>query len=229
MAKFISFENAAAQIPDGSTVMIGGVLGCGCPHKLINALVNQGTKNLTIITDDCVGNIGPSDDSYYSVAKLIHNHQVKKIITSYIGSNRDALEQMKSGELEVIFVPTGSLSEMIRANGAGLGGVLTPVGLGTVIENAEHTAGTITIDGKTYLIEKTLHADFALIDGYKVDRRGNIWYKGNSRNFNPLMATAADTVIVEAEHLVEVGTIEPENVMTPFIYVDYIANGGVVK
>lgn len=226
MAKFISIEEAVAKIPNGAVIMVGGFLGCGTPHKLIDALARNGQRDLTLIGNDsgCPG--GPFGESHYGVAKLVHNHQVKKLIVGHIGSNREAIEQMHSGELEVSFVPQGSLSEMIRAAGAGLGGVLTQVGLGTIVENYDHTAGTMELDGKTYLIEKPLHADFALLSGYRVDKRGNIWYKGNARNYNPIMATAADTVIVEADHVVEIGEIEPENVMTPYVFVDYIVDGG---
>lgn len=229
MAKFISVEEAVAKIPDGAVIMVGGFLGCGTPHSLIDALAKSGQRDLTLIGNDsgCPG--GPLGESHYGVAKLVHNHQVKKLIVGHIGSNREAIEQMHSGELEVSFVPQGSLSEMIRAAGAGLGGVLTQVGLGTIVEDYNHTAGTIELDGKTYLIEKPLHADFALLSGYRVDKRGNIWYKGNARNYNPIMATAADTVIVEADHVVEIGDIEPENVMTSYVFVDYIVDGGTER
>ena len=226
MAKFISVEEAVAKIPDGAVIMVGGFLGCGTPHNLIDALAKSGQRHLTLIGNDSGYPGGPLGESHYGVAKLVHNHQVKKLIVGHIGSNREAIEQMHSGDLEVSFVPQGSLSEMIRAAGAGLGGVLTQVGLGTIVEDYDHTAGTIELDGKTYLIEKPLHADFALLSGYRVDKLGNIWYKGNARNYNPIMATAADTVIVEADHVVSVGDIEPENVMTSYVFVDYVVEGG---
>ena len=129
---------------------------------------------------------------------------------------------MNCGAMEVTLVPQGSFAEMIRAGGAGLGGVLTPTGAGTVVEESWHVHGKIVIDGRTYLIERPLRADFALICGYKIDRAGNIWYRGSTRNFNQVMATAAGVVIAEAELLMEIGEIEPENIMTPGILVDYI-------
>lgn len=226
MANLISIEEAVAKIHDGAVIMVGGFLGCGTPHKLIDALAKSGRRDLTLIGNDsgCPG--GPLGEDLYGVAKLVHNHQVKRLIVGHIGSNREAIEQMHSGELEVTFVPQGSLAEMIRAGGAGLGGVLTQVGLDTIVEDYDYVIGRMEIDGKTYLLERPLHADFALLSGHLVDRRGNVWYKGNARNYNPVMATAADTVIVEADHMVEVGDIEPENVMTPYVFVDYIVDGG---
>ena len=226
MANLISIEEAVAKIPDGAVIMFGGFLGCGTPHKLIDALAKSGQRDLTLIGNDsgCPG--GPLGEDLYGVAKLVHNRQVKHLIVGHIGSNREAIEQMNNGELKVTFVPQGSLAEMIRAGGAGLGGVLTQVGLDTIVEEYDYVIGRMEIDGKTYLLERPLHADFALLSGHLVDQRGNVWYKGNARNYNPVMATAADTVIVEADHIVEVGEIEPENVMTPYIYVDYIVDGG---
>lgn len=226
MANLISIEEAVAKIHDGAVIMVGGFLGCGTPHKLIDALAKSGRRDLTLIGNDsgCPG--GPLGEELYGVAKLVHNRQVKRLIVGHIGSNREAIEQMHSGELEVTFVPQGSLAEMIRAGGAGLGGVLTQVGLDTIVEDYDYVIGRMEIDGKTYLLERPLHADFALLSGHLVDQRGNVWYKGNARNYNPVMATAADTVIVEADHMVEVGDIEPENVMTPYVFVDYIVDGG---
>lgn len=226
MANLISIEEAVAKIHDGAVIMVGGFLGCGTPHKLIDALAKSGRRDLTLIGNDsgCPG--GPLGEDLYGVAKLVHNRQVKRLIVGHIGSNREAIDQMNNGELEVTFVPQGSLAEMIRAGGAGLGGVLTQVGLDTIVEDYDYVIGRMEIDGKTYLLERPLHADFALLSGHLVDQRGNVWYKGNARNYNPVMATAADTVIVEADHMVEVGDIEPENVMTPYVFVDYIVDGG---
>ena len=216
MAKFISIAEAAALIPDGATIMCGGFLGCGGAHRIIDALAKKGTKGLTIIAND-------SPPTGYSHAKLIDNRQVKKLIASHVGMNPNVATQMNGGEMEVVLVPQGSLAEMIRADGAGLGGVLTPTGLGTMVAEGKQV---INIDGKDYLLEKPIHADFALLSGYKVDKMGNIWYKGTAKNFSPLMAMAADTVICEAEYMVETGEIEPENVMTSGIFVDYIVDGG---
>lgn len=216
MAKFISIDEAVAMIHDGATLMCAGFLGCGGAHHIIDGLTKKGVKNLTIIAND-------SPPTGYSHSKLIDNKQVKKLIVSHVGMNPNVASQMNSGEMEVVLVPQGSLVEMIRAGGAGLGGVLTPTGLGTIVVQGKQV---VQIDGKDYLLEKPLHADFALLSGYKVDKMGNVWYKGTTRNFAPLMAMAADTVICEAEHVVEVGEIEPENVMTSGIFVDYVVDGG---
>ncbi|MPM14727.1 Acetate CoA-transferase subunit alpha [bioreactor metagenome] len=216
MAKVISIEEAVGLIPDGATIMCGGFLGCGGAHRILDSLAKKGVNNLTIIAND-------SPPTGYSHSKLIDNKQVKKLIASHVGMNPNVASQMNSGEMEVVLIPQGSLVEMIRAGGAGLGGVLTPTGLGTMVAEGKQV---VNIEGRDYLLEKPIRADFALLSGYKVDRMGNIWYKGTTKNFSPLMAMAADTVICEAEHLVEIGEIEPENVMTSGIFVDYIVNGG---
>lgn len=215
MKKHISIEEAVSKIKDGMTVMIGGFLGIGNPHKIIDALVEKGVKNLTLISNDtATPDIG--------IGKLIVNKQVKKIITSHIGTNKETGRQLNEGETEVVLVPQGTLAEQIRNGGAGLGGFLTPVGLGTEVEKGKQK---IEIDGKVYILETPLKADVALIAGSKVDKKGNIYYNKSTRNFNPLMASAADIVIVEAENIVEVGKIDPNNVMTPSIFVDYIVGG----
>jgi acetate CoA/acetoacetate CoA-transferase alpha subunit len=227
MPKFVTVEEAVALIPDGATIMIGGFMGCGNPHKIVDALSKSGKGNFTMISND--GSMLKNPDGteeIYGLAKLIHNKQVKHLIASHVGLNPEVAAQMNSGEMEVTLIPQGSLAEMIRASGAGLGGIITPTGFGTLVEDAWHVAGKIDIDGKRYLIEKPIHADFALISGYRVDKKGNIWYKGTTRNFNVPMATAADTVIVEADNLVETGEIEPENIVTSGVFVDYIVDGG---
>ncbi len=216
MNKVISIEEAISHIKDGMTIMIGGFLGCGSPHRLIDALVEKGVKDLTLICND-------SGFPDIGAGKLVVNRQIKKLIASHIGTNRETGNQMNAGELEVVLVPQGTLAEQIRAGGAGLGGFLTPTGVGTVIEEGKQK---IEIDGKTYLLELPLRADVALIVGHTVDKFGNIVYYGATRNFNTLMATAADTVIVEAENIVEVGEIDPNQVVTPGIFVDYIVGGG---
>lgn len=215
MAKIITALEAADLIHDGMALMVGGFACCGAPHKIIDAIIKKGTKNLTLI-----GNDGGFCD--YGVGLLIHNKQVRKIIASFVGLNPDIPEKMNAGELEVQLIPQGTLAEAIRAGGAGLGGVLTPTGIRTVAAQGKQT---ITVDGREYLLEKPLHADVSLIAGYKIDRAGNIWYKGTMRNFNMVMATAADLVIAEGENIVGIGEIEPENVATPGIFVDYIVEG----
>lgn len=212
MKKIISLKDAVALIKDGSTIMIGGFLGCGAPSQIIDALVESGVKDLTVICNDTVyDGIGWS--------KLIENNQVKEVYASYIGLSKASVQQMNEGKIKINLVPQGSLAEKIRAKGAGLGGVLTPTGIGTIVAEGKEI---VTVDGKEYLLEKPLSADFALIGGSIVDEDGNVFYRGTTKNFNPMMAQAADTVIVEAEKLVKVGEIAPEAVHTPSLFVDYI-------
>ena len=212
MNKFISVKEAADKIQDGMTVMVGGFLGVGNPIALSDALVEKGVKDLTIICNDTAyPEVG--------VGKLITNHQVKNLIATHIGTNNNTIDQMNSGELHVTLQPQGTLAEQIRAAGAGLGGVLTQTGLGTVVENGKEK---ITIDGKEYLLEKPVRADVAIIGANICDESGNLVYKGTSQNFCPLMASAADVVIVEPQEIVKNGDIAPENVKTPSIFVDYI-------
>ena len=219
MPKFVSVQEAAAQVKDGMTVMIGGFLGCGSPHNVINAILESGAKDLTIIAND-------SPKPGFGLASLIDNHRVKRLIASHVGMNQNVADQMNAGEMEVILTPQGSLAEMIRAGGGGLGGVLTQTGLGTPVEDSPLVDRKIEIDGKDYLLMKPLHADVALLGAAKADKAGNVWYKGTGRNFNPLIATAADVVICEADTVVEIGEIEPENVVTQGIFVDYLVDGG---
>ncbi|MTI48458.1 MAG: acetate CoA-transferase subunit alpha [Firmicutes bacterium] len=215
MSKIISIEAAIDNIKDGMTIMIGGFLGVGTPHKIVDALVEKGVKDLTIIANDTAfPEIG--------LGKLIVNKQVKKVIASHIGTNAETGRQMNEKEMEVDLVPQGTLAEQVRAGGSGLGGFLTPTGIGTVVEEGKRK---IEIDGKEYLLELPLRADVALLAGSIVDKKGNIYYNKSTRNFNPLIAMAADTVIVEAEEIVEIGEIDPNNVMTPGIFIDYIVGG----
>ncbi len=212
MKKVVTMEEAIEHVKDGMTIMIGGFLACGSPHKLIDALVEKGVKDLTII-----GN----DTSFVDrgIGRLVVSGQAKKVIVSHIGTNKETGRMMNEGILDVELVPQGTLAEQVRAGGAGLGGVLTPIGIGTpVAEGKDH----LIIDGKTFLLEKALKADVALIFGSKVDEKGNVFYNKATRNFNPLMATAAELVIVEAESLVGVGELDPHLVMTPGLFVDYI-------
>lgn len=226
MAKIVTLKEAVDLIPAGASIMFGGFMGCGNAHKIIDALSKSGKGAFTMICNDAAMAGGPLGEEYYGVAKLIHNKQIKKLIATHVGLNPEVAEQLNAGELELTLIPQGSMAEMIRAGGAGLGGVLTPTGVGTIVEEGEHVHGKIEIDGKEYLIEKPLRADVAIISGYQVDKNGNVWYKGTTRNFNMCMATAADLVIVEADHLVECGQIEPENVVTSGVFVDYIVDGG---
>lgn len=210
MKSIVSAKEAIDLIQDGSTVMVGGFLDCGAPDVLIDELVNQKTGNLTMISNDTTY---PDLDK----GKLIVNKQVKKLITSHIGTNPETGKQMHDGDLEVELVPMGTLIEKIRAKGTGLGGVLTPTGVGTSIEENKKT---MEIDGEKFIFEKPLGADFALIYGTKVDRYGNVSYYGTTRNLNTVMATAAETVIVQADELVD--CLDPNEVVIPGLFVDYV-------
>jgi acetate CoA/acetoacetate CoA-transferase alpha subunit len=226
MPKWVAAAEAAALIPDGASIMVGGFMGCRSPHRILGELAKLGTKNLTLICNDGGMPESPSGEPLYGVAKLLANRQVRKMYGTHVGLNPEVAKQMNEGFLDVSLVPQGSFVEMIRAYGAGLGGVLTPTGLGTIIEQAAHVHSVVEIDGKKYLLERPLGADFCLICGYKVDKAGNIWYKGTTRNFSEAMATAAATVIVEADNVVELGGIPPEDVVTPGMLVDYVVDGG---
>ena len=227
MPKFVSIEEAVKLIPDGASIMFGGFMGCGNAHKFIDALSKSGVKDLTMICNDGSMPGGPMGEDYYGVAKLVHNRQIKKLIATHVGLNPEvAVQSMQEGTLEVVLIPQGSLAEMIRAGGAGLGGVLTPTGVGTIVEDNPFCLGKQTIEGRDYLLMKALKADIALVNAHYVDKAGNMWYKGTTRNFNTVAATAANIVICEADHLVEVGDIEPENVVTPGAYINYIVDGG---
>ena len=224
--KIITLEEAVAMIPDGATIMYGGFLGRGSAHHIIDALSKSGKKDFTIIGNDCGMAQGPNGD-LWGMAKLIHNHQVKHVINSHVGMTPDVAQQnMVEKTLTVDLIPQGSLAEMIRAGGAGLGGVLTPTGLGTIVEDSPYCLGRQTVEGKEYLLMKPLHADVAILNAHMVDKMGNMWFKGMTRNFNPMMATAADLVIVEADNVVELGDIEPENVHVTGACVNYIVDGG---
>ena len=215
MDKFITVDEAVAKIKSGMTLMIGGFLAAGTPNKIVEALSKTDVKDLTIIANDTA-----YPDK--GIGLLITNKQVKKVIASHIGTNPNTIQQLNDKELIVEFSPQGTLAERIRCGGAGLGGVLTPTGLGTVVEEGKQK---LTIDGKDYLLEKPLHADIALIGANISDETGNLIYKGTTQNFNPMMATAADLVIVEAQEVVKIGEIPMENVHTPGIYVNYIVRG----
>ncbi len=210
MKRIVSAKEAVSRIKDGSTVMVGGFLSCGAPDKLIDALVEQNTKNLTMICND-------TSFPHADKGKLIVNKQVKKLITTHIGTNPETGRQMNDGELDVELNPMGTLVERIRAKGAGLGGILAPTGVGTIIEEGKKT---MEVDGKKFIFEKPLGADCALIYGTKVDKYGNVSYEGTTRNFNTVMATAADTVVVQADELVE--CIPPNEVVIPGLFIDCI-------
>jgi acetate CoA/acetoacetate CoA-transferase alpha subunit len=212
-------EEAVAPINDGAVIMVGGFMACGTPEILIDALVKKGVKNLTIICND-----GGFPDR--GVGKLIAAGQVKSLIASHVGLNPEVARRMNTDvaadKLEVTLVPQGTLAERIRADGAGLGGVLTPTGVGTIVADGKEI---IKINGRDYLLEKPLHADFALIRPSKIDKLGNCVFYGTTRNFNPLMATAAGRVIAGAREIVEAGSIDPNAVHLSGIFVNAIVGG----
>ena len=210
MKKVLSVKDAINLIQDGASVMISGFLDCGAPQILVDELVNQNKQNLTMIANDTTF---PHSDK----GKLIVNKQVKKLITTHIGTNPETGRQMQAGEIDVELIPMGTFIEKIRAKGSGLGGVLTPTGVGTILEENKQV---MEIDGKRFIYEKPLGADFALIYGSKVDKHGNVSLYGTTKNFNQVMATAAETVIVQADELVE--TLDPNEVTIPVLFIDYI-------
>lgn len=210
--KVITAREAVEMIPNGATVMVGGFMSCGTPEILMDELVRAGKNELTVIANDS----GVPDKG---IGKLISAKAIRHMITSHIGLNPETGVQMMSGEISVELVPQGTIAEKIRAGGAGLGGVLTPTGNGTEVEDGKQK---MTINGKEYLLELPLQADIALIRGSIVDKSGNIYYRATTKNFNSCMATAAKLVIVAAEKIVEIGELDPDLVMTPGIFVDYI-------
>jgi len=212
MSKAISLTSAVELIPDGASLMIGGFMGCGSPHRILDELIRQGKKNLTVICNDTAR---PT----FGIGKLIVAKAVAKLKTSHIGTNPETQRQMIAGELEVELCPQGSLAERIRAAGFGLGGVLTPTGVGTVVADGKQT---VEVDGKSFLLEKPIKADFALVAAARADYRGNLVYLGTARNFNPIIAMAATTVIAEATEIVPTGALTPDEVVTPHILVDHL-------
>ena len=222
----ITAKEAAAMIPEGATIMCGGFLACGQARAIVKELVASGKGGFTLIGNDMARAVGPMGEEFYGIAELIHNKQVKRVIATHVGMSPEVGEQSAAGTLEVNLIPQGTLAEMIRAGGAGLGGVLTPTGVGTIIEDSPYCLGKYTIKGRDYLMMEPLGADFAVIAGAKIDKAGNVWYKGDTSNFNIVMATAAETVIAEGEEIVELGEIAKEDVRTSGVFVDYVVEGG---
>jgi 3-oxoacid CoA-transferase subunit A len=207
---------AAAMIHEGATVLVGGFGLCGIPETLIGALHAHGTRRLTLVSN----NAGVDG---FGLGILLEARQVKRMVSTYVGENKEFERQFLSGELEVELVPQGTFAERIRAGGAGVGGFFTPTGFGTVVAEGKETRD---IDGRGYVFEKPLRGDFALIKAWKGDRLGNLVYRRTARNFNPVMATAATITIAEVEHLVEPGEIDPDHIVTPGIYVRHVLKGG---
>jgi len=214
----ISAQDAAGKIKEGDSLMVGGFMDCGAPHSILLALMMKGTKNLTLICNDtAVHDLKTGKIS--GVAHLVQKKIFKKIIASHIGANQETQRQMNAGETEVELVPQGTLAEQIRAGGAGLGGFLTPTGIGTEVANGKQI---ILVAHQSFLLELPLKANVAIIKAKRADKAGNLVFNGTARNFNPLMATAASIVIAEVEEIVEIGEINPNDVHTPSIFVDFL-------
>jgi 3-oxoacid CoA-transferase subunit A len=212
-------DEAAALIPDGASILMGGFGLCGIPENLIAALHRRGTTHLTVISNNAgVDNFG--------IGILLRTRQVRKMIATYVGENKEFERQFLSGELQVELMPQGTFAERIRAGGAGIGGFFTPAGYGTLVAEGKETR---TMNGKPFVLEGPLRADFAFVKAWKGDRAGNLAYRRTARNFNPVMATAADVTIAEVEHLVEPGAIDPDHVITPGIFVKYILQGATYE
>ena len=210
--KTVSLERAVELIPDGASVMVGGFMGVGTPERVMDELVRQGRRDLTVIGNDTAR---PGR----GIGKLVSAGVAGKAIVSHIGLNPETQKKMIAGEMDVELVPQGTLIERIRAGGFGLGGILTPTGVGTLVEEGKRK---VDVDGATYLLERALKADFALVEAFLVDYEGNLVYALTARNFNPVIAMAARTVIVDATHIVPVGMISPDHVVTPAVLVDYV-------
>ena len=208
----ISLEAAVAMIPDGASLMVGGFMGVGTPERVMDELVHQGKKDLTVIAND-TGTPGSG------IGKLVRARLLRKLVVSHIGLNPETQKQMMEGAIEVELVPQGTLIERIRAGGYGLGGVLTRTGVGTVVEEGKRR---IELDGTAYLLEMALHADFALVHAFLADYMGNLAYALTARNFNPVIAMAAGTVIANADNIVPVGVVAPDHIVTPAPIVDYL-------
>lgn len=212
----ITALEAAKQVKTGDVVLVGGFLDTGAPNNVLDALVELGTSDLTLVNNDTA-----FPDR--GVGKMVVNKQFSKIITSHIGTNKETGRQMIAGETEVVLTPQGTLAEQVRAGGHGLGGVLTKTGLGTEVENGKQK---IEVNGEEYLVEEPIRGNVALIYANKADKFGNMQFHGSTRNFNTLMAMAADLVILEVDELVEIGEIDQDSVHLPGIFVDYIVDGG---
>jgi 3-oxoacid CoA-transferase subunit A len=210
-----SAAEAVSRIADGASIMMGGFGLCGIPENLIAALHARGTRGLTVISN----NAGVDD---FGIGILLRARQVKKMIATYVGENKEFERQFLTGELQVELVPQGTFAERIRAGGAGIGGFFTPTGYGTLVAEGKETR---EIDGKPYVLERPLRADFAFVKAWKGDRAGNLVYRRTARNFNPVMATAAEVTIAEVEHLIDAGGIDPDHVVTPGIFVNSILQG----
>ncbi|KIL80684.1 CoA transferase subunit A [Bacillus badius] len=216
---YTSFQEAVSGIKDGMTVMVGGFGLCGIPENLIKALADSGVKDLTIISNNC----GVDD---WGLGLLLRNKQIKKIVGSYVGENKEFERQMLAGEIEVELTPQGTLAEKIRAGGAGIPAFYTPAGVRTPIAEGKEVR---EFNGKEYLLEEALTADFSLVRAWKADKKGNLLYNKTARNFNPMIAAAGKVTIAEAEEIVETGELKPDHIHTPGIYVQALIQGDQEK
>jgi len=214
----IDASEAAAMVREGDVVLLGGFLGCGAPASILSELKKLGTKRLTGVANDTAV-FNPQTGTATGIAPLVLNKQFSKLIVTHIGTNPETQRQMNEGEMEVTLVPQGTLAERIRAAGFGLGGVLTPTGIGTEVQTGKNVA---EVGGKKYLIEEALHGDIALIKAKKSDKAGNLVYDKSARNFNPIMASAANVVIAEVDEIVDTGKLDPENIVTPSVFINYL-------
>lgn len=214
-SKTISAAQFRELLYDGMSIMFGGFMGIGTPRFLVDEIIASGVRDLTLIGNDT----GFIDTG---VGPLIASGRVKKIVASHIGTNPETGRKMIAGEMEVVLVPQGTLAEQIRAGGAGLGGFLTPTGVGTIVENHKQK---VELDGQVYLLERPLRADLAIIEASQADRAGNLVYRLTARNFNPLIALAADNVVAQCDAVVNTGELNPEHIITPGALVDYLYQG----
>lgn len=217
MAVIKSLESAIEEIKDGTSLMIGGFLGVGAPIRVIDKLAENNVKDLTVISV-----VSSNPGGNFDIGKLVSNKQIKKFITAHIGTNPELVKQYINGEVEVEFNPMGTWIERIRAAGSGLGGVITPTGIGTEMEEGREK---IVVEGKEFLLYPPLRADVGIIKAYRADKAGNLEYRGVALNSNPIIATAADLVIAEVDEIVEIGEIDYNHVGTPGIFVDIIVKG----
>ncbi len=219
MTQILTAAQAVALVPDGASILMGGFGLCGIPENLIKELVRRGTKNLTVMSN----NAGVDD---YGIGLLLHNRQVRKMIGTYVGENQTLENMILSQEIDIELVPQGTFAERIRAQGAGIPAFFTPTGVGTLVADGKEVR---LFDGREYVLERALGADFAFVKAYKADAMGNLVYRRTTRNFNPMMATAAKTTIAEVEEITDTGALDPEAIVTPGIFVDILVRGAVYE
>jgi 3-oxoacid CoA-transferase subunit A len=219
VVRILTAAEAVELVPEGSSILMGGFGLCGIPENLIQALLRRGTRNLTVISN----NAGVDD---FGVGLLLRNRQIRKMIGTYVGENETLERMILQKEIDIELIPQGTFAERIRARGAGIPAFFTPTGVGTLVADGKEVR---TFDGREYVLERALGADFAFVKAYRGDRMGNLVYRRTTRNFNPMMATAARTTIAEVEEIVETGALDPESIVTPGIYVDILVRGEVYE